>query len=335
MSPTKPSVRTRGKRPDIELELTETYHVEYVYLAQWSTDDFDFDRSLANQARFVPLNEETVALYQEGVERGDAFPAVIASRQGRGANAKLVIIDGNHRLVAHQRAGAKIDVYEVDRSTKPATISRMTFGFNTKHGVPTTEEERLFQALFLVGNGASDEQAAEAVNVPLARLKRARIKQKADDRAKEVQANLQEWDKLAAAGRSRLVNIKTDEGFHDAIHLAYAARLNAEEMFELTSLLNTSQSARKQRDLVKSETARYQERIQDAAGGVLGTNDKRPMTPKARVGMLLGGIMSLPDDFDAVVRHYSDSERAPAASRLVDASERLRKLARVLDPTLK
>lgn len=336
MSPRRSTEANRGRREDIEIELAEKYHTDYVYTSGVPTEQFDIDRSLHNQARFESLDEPTVAAYQEAVERGDRFPAVIAHRPGRAADPKLVIIDGNHRLVAHHRAGARIDVYEVDRATKAPLVALMTYAFNTRHGRPTSEEERTVQAVYLIDNGATHEQASAAVNVPLRLVKKAVAKASANKRADEVGVDRREWDALAQGSRSRLLSITTDEGFYGAAHLTYIARLNSEEVFDLVALLNTSRSAKKQSQLVKSETERYQDRVQSVAGGVLsGGTDRRTMTPKARLSMMLGQLLALPEDHASLARAYAAEERVDIAGRLVDAAERLRKLASVIDPTSK
>lgn len=321
--------RDEGRRAEIEADLTDKYHVDYSYLTGVSTSEFDIDKSLSNQARFESINDETVETYKEAIERGDKFPAVIAHRPGRGNNPKLVIIDGNHRLVAHDRADVPIDVYEVDRSVRAPAVAMMTFAFNTRHGRPTSEDERVTQAMYLIDNGSSQEAAAAAVNVPIRLVRKAVTKANADRRADEVGVERREWDTLPNVSKSRLLQINTDEGFAGAVHLAFAARLGTDEVMELTSLLNTNRSGNKQKALVKAETERYAERIQDS--GVLGTTVRKALTPKSRVGMVLGQIMALPEDLDALARSYADGERSDTAMRITEAAERLQKLAKILD----
>jgi hypothetical protein len=332
MSPGK-SIASR--RSDIEADLGDKYHVSYTTLYDVPSSEFDIDKSLANQARFEALDEETVEIYREAVERGDVFPAVIAYRPGRSANARLVIIDGNHRLIAHERAGRPIDVYEIERGVKPQTVALMTYGFNTKHGKPTSEDERTYQAVYLIHNGATQEAAAAAVNVPLRLVRRAFNKAKADQRADEVGLDRREWDALGSAIRTRLLTISTDEGFKDASHLAYVARMTADDVFDLVTLLNTSKSGTRQRAIIKAQTQAYADRIQDAGAGVLGTSGRRPTSVKGRIGMVLGQILALPDDVDGVTHLYVDVERREAARRLVDGAERLRKLANALDSSVR
>jgi hypothetical protein len=326
------AAKTTSRRADIEAELADKYHVGYTLIHDVPATEFDIDRSLQNQARFEAIDEETVAAYTEAVERGDVFPPVIAYRPGRAARPALVIIDGNHRLVAHERAGKPIDVYEVERATKPNVIMRMTYGFNTKHGKPTSEEERTWHAVWLINNGTSLEAAAAAVNVPVRIVKRAYAKSRADQRADEVGLDRREWDSLANSVRTRLLTISTDEGFGAAAHLTYVARLTTDEVFDLVTLLNTSKSGTKQRAIVKAQTETFQERIQDAAGGIIGTAGKRGTSVKGRVGMIMGQVLALPDDIDGLARSWGDAERSEAASRLFDAAARLHKLASALDP---
>ncbi len=326
--------KDRGKRPDIEAELSDKYAVGWDFHLSMPTSEFDIDRSLANQARFQALHEDRVQEYQEAVERGDAFPAVIAYRPGRANSAKLVIIDGNHRLVAHDRAGRPVDVYEIDRTTKPAMIAVMNYAFNARHGLAISDEEKVAHAIYLIDSGASQEAAAAAVNVRMGLLTRALNKAKADQRAREVGLDAREWDNLAQSVKNRLKQIHTDEGYAAAAHLAYQARLNTEEVVDLTSLLATSKSAAKQRALVRAEADRLADRIQDTGGGLLG-NATRTMAPKARVGMLLGQVLALPDDLAGLAAAYADAEREPEGERIMEAAEKLRKLAVHVNPLLK
>jgi len=318
----------KGRRPDIEAELTEKYHVKWSYLSQVPISGFDLDRSLHNQARFEPIDEKTVDLYTEAVRRGDQFPAVLAYKAS--ARGRYVIIDGNHRLSAHIRAESPIDVYEVERTTDPRTIALLTFALNTRHGRPTTEAERVQQALYLVDNGASIDHASAAVNIAPRVLKKALARQQADARADEVGMPRNEWDSLGATVKARLLNIATDEGFGDAARLAFAAKMDANEVFDLVALLNATKSGTRQRAIVKHHRDMMQERIQAGGGGVLATADRRKMGPKQRIGMALSQALALPDDDNVIVQAYAAAERGDAAKRMLEASERLARIAKAL-----
>lgn len=317
-----------GRRPDIERALTDEYHVKWTFHSGMPVADFDIEKSRHNQARFEAVNQDTVEEYAEAVKRGDVFPAVIAYRPG--PRARLVIIDGNHRLGAFYKAGKPIDVYEVDRNTDKRTIALMTFAFNTKHGKPTSEAERISQAKYLVDNGSSIAHAAAAVSLPQNILKRALARSNADARADEVGIKRSEWDSLSASSRGRLKDIFTDEGFADATKLAFQARLEVQEVFDLVALLNTSKSGAKQRALVAQQRELHRERIQKAAGGVLSSNDRKAMGPKQRLGMSLGQVLSLPEDVDSIVKMFAVPERKDAAKRVQEAADRLAAVAKAL-----
>lgn len=323
-----------GRRPDIEADLNDKYHVSWDYVSDVPTSDFDIDKSLKNQARFEAINEDTVEQYKEGVDRGDAFPAVIAFRRRRGG--KLEIIDGNHRLVAHERAGKPIDVYEVATGTRPQTTTLMTFAFNTRHGRPTSEEERTQQALYLMENGATMGVAAGAVNVPERILRRAVAKQQSDKRAIEVGADQREWDALGQSARNRLLNVSTDEGFKDAIHLSFVAGLSADEVFDVVALMNETKSAAKQRAIVKAKVEEFGDRIQDNAGGVLNRKTNRGgLTARGRLGIALGHLTALPEDVGSITRAYVGDDRTTNAKSFMEASRRLSNIAHALDPKVK
>lgn len=324
---TKPKAEL-GRRPDIERALTDEYHVKWTFHAGMPVADFDMEKSLHNQARFEAVNQTTVEEYAEAVKRGDIFPAVIAYRPG--PRARLIIIDGNHRLGAFYKAGVPIDVYEVDRNTDKRTIALMTFAFNTKHGRPTSEEERISQAKYLVDNGSSIAHAAAAVSLPQNVLKRALARSTADARADEVGIKRSEWDSLAASARGRLKDIFTDEGFADATKLAFQARLEVQEVFDLVALLNTSRSGAKQRALVAQQREVHRDRIQQGAGGVLTSNDRKAQSPRTRLAMSLGQVMALPEDIPTIVAMYAAPERKEAAKKVQEAADRLAAVAAAL-----
>lgn len=320
-----------GRRPDVEHELTNKYHAKWSFLSDVKPSQFDLDKSLHNQARFEPIDEKTVELYTEAVKRGDAFPAVIAYRPG--PRQRYVIIDGNHRLSAHTNADMPLDVYEIDRDTDPRTIALMTFAFNTKHGRPTSEAERVTQALYLVDNGASIDSASAAVNISPRLLKKAIAKHKADNRADEVGLKRSEWDAISQSGKNRLLNISTDEGFAEAAKLAFAAKLDATEIFDLAALLNSSRSGTKQVAIVKAKREELLDRIQKQAGGVLGgTSGRKGMGPRQRTGIAVSNLMALPEDDNQIIAAYAAPERPNAAKTMREAGERLLRLAGKLDP---
>ena len=321
-----------GRRPDIEHELSDTYHVDWKYVSGVGTHLFDEVKSLHNQARFDPIDPKTVDLYTESVKRGDVFPAVLAYRPS--PRARYVMIDGNHRLLSHIAADqTPLDLYEIDRDTNPLTIALLTFSMNTRHGKPTSEEERVHHAIYLVDNGASIDNAAAAVSIAPRTLKKALSRAKADERADSVDLKRNEWDALNVTVKTRLLNISTDEGFRAAANLAFLAKLDANEVFELVAQMNTSgKSGRKQEAIVKAHRELHQQRIQAGGGGVLSGGHRKPRGAKQRVSMAIGQCLALPDDYDVIVKAYAIPERIDAAKRMREASAKLTTLADLLAP---
>lgn len=324
-----PEGEAPGRRPEVEFELTNRYHVDWTFHAGVKVSAFDFEKSQHNQARFNPIDQPTVDIYAEAVKRGDVFPAVIAYRPQ--PRARLVMVDGNHRLGAHIVAGKPLDVYEIDRSTHPRTIALLTFAMNTRHGRPTSEVERIHHAMYLVDNGASAGSAAAAVNIPIALLRRAITRGKADQRADIVGLRRNEWDALTVAVKTRLVNVSTDEGFRAAANLAYVAKLDTGEVMELVSQLNDSKSGTRQEAIVKAHREVSKERIQGTGSGVLGTSGKRHLNPKHRTSMAIAQVLALPEDA-AILKTYAAPERMDAAAKMREAGTRLIGLADALWP---
>ena len=316
----------QGRRPDIEDDLSNLYHVQWTYLPSVDLGEIDTEKSRHNQARFEAIDEKVVATYAEAMKRDEHFPPLIVYRPT--PTGDFIIIDGNHRQAAAMAAGrAKTAIYEVDPKTDPKTIALMTFACNTKHGMPTSETERITQAVYLYDNGASLHMAAAAVNIPERHLKKALERAKADARADEVGFPRNKWETIGATIRARLSAIPTDEVFLRATKLAYAANLSFEEIQELVSMVNATKSATKQMAAVKDMEAVHQDAIQAVAGGVLGTAEKRKMNPKARATLAAGQALALPDDPKVIASAYAQPERAEAAKRFMEAAVRFQRLS--------
>src|SRR6476646_1032437 len=180
-----------GRSEAVESWLRE-YGVKYTLMSV-PLNLIDKAASLSNQARLsAAVNETVVDTYKDAVERGDKFPAgVIYERNG-----KLVIIDGNHRFLAHEAVGVEnAPFYLLDPATRSDLVIKLTFEANTRHGMPNSLEDRIAHAVFLVENAAMTQRdAAAAVNVPYARLQQAWQRQQAERRAAKLGIPARVWD---------------------------------------------------------------------------------------------------------------------------------------------
>lgn len=316
-----------NRRADIEKMLLDLGVTEFEFRQQVPLEEFDREKSLSNQARFKHVDPEVAARYTEAMKRGDVFPPVIAWRRGR----KLIMSDGNHRLVSATAAEAPaLDAYEVRAPGK--TLAVLTMLANTKHGLPTNLDERVSHAIYLMDSDVSMAQAAERLNIPVKEIQKRWNKVSADRRANDVGILMTDWDKLNQGVRLRLANISTDEGFEAATKLALAAGITSEEVHSLVTQLNETRSGTRQKKIVSDLEAAYAERIQANAGGVLGKNNSRKsMSPKSRFGMAMASLSAIPDDISSLAAAFAEAERADAARRARENAGKLEKLAAALE----
>lgn len=307
--------------PRIEAYLDEK-GVKWEFLGDVPTENFDVKKSLQNQARFEPLNQERVDEYTEDMKRGAQFPPVIA----HGPVNKLVIASGNHRLHAAINANKPLPAYRVI-GADATTITAITGEENAHHGGRTSQEERIAQALHLIDNGATIPAAAAALSLPKSVLNRASSKRSAERRFHDNKVSPITVEKLPETVKRRLADIHTDEGFTAAVDLAVRARLSSDEVFELVTAVNEIRSSAKQVEYIDAQAELYRERIQATAGGVLGS--RRPHGPKARMQLALGTINNMPDT-DAIVKAYRGPERDEAATKFRATARRLNELAKAL-----
>ena len=322
-----------NRRPDIESYL-DGKGVKWRYLSEVKIDEIDLEKSLRNQARIKQkVDEEVITRYVEAMERGDVFPPIIFARGGRSASAKFVNIDGNHRVISKKKAGDEVytygayEVYDAD----PQVIVMMTFEANTKHGLPTSEEERVHQAIWLIDNGATKKAAAQAVNVPEKAINKLWNKVIADRRADEVGILRSHWDHLSQSIKNRLNTVATDEGFAALVELTYKAKLDWDEVNTFVSDINGSKSGNKQKAMVANWTQMLQDRIAANLGGGLTNASRRGATPLQRYRMTLGAVLTLPEDVNGLASQFAPQERSEAAQRAREAAKRFTALAKALD----
>lgn len=315
----------RGFNPAVE-EWLNGWAVDWRLLPSVAAAEFDVERSLRNQARLgEPVDQEFVDRYAEAMKGGATFPAVVAARAPSG---KLVIIDGNHRLVAAKKADYKLSVYEV--TAKAQSITTMTFEANVTHGKATTEEERIHHAMFLIDSGMTKTEAAKRMNVSVAKVNKQALSTEAGRRADGAGIPRSEWEALPETARNRLSMINSDEALVGAVKLATEAGLNTQEVLDLVASLNDSKSVAKQMKVLELKRLEYADAIQDVRTGVAPAIGKRVRSPKGALASTIGFALVMPDA-EAIVASLGQAEREEYAPRVDEAIQRLTTLRKALD----
>lgn len=278
-----------NRREDIEDFLINN-HVSFTYRECVSPKQFDAEKSLRNQARIgSPLNEATVATYREAVENDELFPPLLVEKQGD----KYVVLDGNHRLRAHAQAGASVDIYICEGTRQQ--LAMLMFLANAKHGLPSSPEDRLHHALYIVDNGITQADACRLLGVPRKDLTKAIAKQNASRRADDAGIRRPDWESIPASARTRLNAIHTDEGFRAATDLARKAGLGTDEVFKMVARMNETRNASRQVGVVNALKVEYADRIASAAvNGATKPGKRANVSPRTRLASVLGMMVTLP-----------------------------------------
>jgi len=194
----------------------DSMHVTWTYEPKLSLDDIDVTRSLANQARLEPLDEDTVDRYTADMRDGAVFPAVIAHKPSARAK-KLVLLGGNHRRAAATAAKKRtIAAYIV--TCEPETATLIAYTDNRRHGLPSSRPERIRQAVHLVEMGMTGQEAAKQMGVSASDVSNYRAIGKAERRARTL--GVDRFDHLPVATKLALSKIDLDAPFRAASELA-------------------------------------------------------------------------------------------------------------------
>lgn len=302
--------------PDIEAWLDER-RVAWTYHPQLAVDQVDRLAGLNNQARLEPLSDEVVDRYAADMERGDQFPPIIVRRVGK----KLVPIGGNHRLAAAGRAKrAALAAYEI--VCEPETALRLSYEDNRRHGLPPSEDERLAQAVHLVGTGYTHAQAAEVCGVHRSKLGAAIARQRADQRALDL--GVKGWGTLTKGIRARFENVRSDPVFKEAAQLAVDARMSPADVERLVGRINQARSDADALALVGIEAEQQAAAAQQTANGTV-----RKTTARSKLLTSMGGVLAA-DPQTVRQSCATDDQRRQLRARVTDALTKLAEIHKAL-----
>ena len=280
----------------------------------------DRAKSARNQARFKPINDETILLYGAAMEQGDEFPPILVYVE----KDSYVVVDGNHRVeAASLNDRPRIDAY-VLHDPSEAMIRVLTFEANTKHGLPTTMAERLKQAVYLVEMGATHKDAAQTLHVPMGRLKNVMAQARSEKRL--AVAAIPRWDRIGAFHKMRLDAIQSDVVFAEAAKLVLAAKMNSNDTGSLVTDINKQPNEAAMLARLAEERDRRKVDIRSTIGG-------RIQIPE--VIQNLNRALAALDRFDhmdlkAATPSLSPDMRSALRRRCGESVERLRKAQTIL-----
>jgi len=124
--------------------------IEFKYKTGIPLKQLKVRESLKNNARNIPLDEDTVMKYAHDMAKGVSFPALVITGNGfsiSGISKNQIgdgfILSGNQRADAAQKSGqTTVDAYIV-KSCSQEQMDDFIRRDNTRHGRPSSEDEKI------------------------------------------------------------------------------------------------------------------------------------------------------------------------------------------------
>jgi hypothetical protein len=317
-----------GRDPKVEAWI-RGYGVQYEYLPAVLVNEFDQVESLKNQARInEPVIEATVEEYAADMRNGDVFPPVVAYRK----RGKLVVIDGNHRLVAASRAEKSLAVYVV-RATVNTVLVIMTYEANVRqHGQRTTREDRLEHALWMVDNDVKAGEAARRLSLTESEVTRAVAARKAQDNAEDAGiAGTDVWKSIPKTQRLALGRINNNPALVAAARLVRDTRLDPDATAALVTAINKLRTPQLQEKFIRAKTDELAPLVQATGRGAIGSaGNRHSQSPASALRSILTRVRSHAS-VGATVAGLGPAERDAVAADCRDAAQWLLDVAESLE----
>lgn len=296
-------------RRDPRLEATlEEMAIQPEYITGLQADDVDYEASLNNQARWKALDRDTVDRYKTTLRSGQPLPAILGRLNKK---QKIVIISGNHRYTAYQELGLPYNCYII--SAPDHIIQELMATENLYHGLPSSYEERLRQALNLVDRGMSKADAARKMLVRYADLDKAAKDVESRRRAVEAGIRLQDWEKIHPATRSRLHSVHTNEGLKALADLILKADIPHGTVVQIIPQINVTRSGERQAELVNQLYEVYAQSIRSGGKAYRATGGKKN-TPRIQAERIMTSLRNL--NVAALGQYYDEPDREAAIERV-------------------
>lgn len=218
-------------------------------LEQIPLDQVDHLAGLANQARLSPLDEQVVDRYTADMEAGAVFPPIVVRRERR----KLVPVGGNHRCAAARKADVGSLAGYIVEGLTDELVHLLAIEDNRRHGLPLSDDERLFHAVQIVNAGRTVVDAAAICGLPAHKLGRQLDARRGGERAVRLDAD--GWAALSTTAKARIVSIRDDSAFARVVALAASAAIPAIELADVVGRVNkgTPEQAAELLDALESD----------------------------------------------------------------------------------
>lgn len=311
-----------SKAPDLVTDVLDSYNFDYK-LVELDISLIDRKQSELNQARISkPIDADQVVLYAEAMERGDKFPPIVVYKHG----SSYITMDGNHRVAAADIAskpGEQVTLLAyVVNDPAPAQVQAFTYEANTKHGLPTSLQDRLRQAIHLIKRGSHKAvDASRQLGIPLNTLRSALDQYEADQRFDTL--GVRKLLTLSPTTKRRLDSIHSDPVLVAAGNLVLDAGLGGDDLARLVRETNALRSEREQMAYIAREREARAGLIKATAGGRMPI--KQSLVTLARMTSTLNRM-----DVDAVIRDLREMPADVRKEHAAAASETVTRLMQII-----
>lgn len=275
-TPSKTRARTSAKatgEPPVQTgetpvkDFLDEFGFEYEYVPALDLTKVNREASKLNQARIAkPINEEQGLMYAVAMEEGAKFPPIVVTEQRTKSGTGFLVMDGNHRVFAADNVPlATLPAYVV-KNPSPAQVTAFTYAANTRHGLPTSLQDRLRQATHLVAEGKTTQaSAAKQLGIPLNQLRNYMAGWEALNRFTEL--GNRKFDGVPDSARRKLNQIRSNRILRSAAELYIDSKMTAEDLSDFVRRILAQREEPDQRALIEAEREKRKAVIKATAGG--------------------------------------------------------------------
>lgn len=260
----KPVTTTPAKEAQSESpirDFLDSYKFTYE-LVELDITSINRKQSELNQARIAkPIDEDVVVLYAEQMRDGAKFPPIVVHADG----SSYIVMDGNHRVAAADLADVSTLSAYLVKNPSPAAVRAFTYEANTRHGLPTSLQDRIFQAIHLIEIGVKAVDAARQLGLPLNKVRDAWDIHEANKRFDSL--GVKRFERLTQTARRRLSTIYLDSTLKAAAELVLDAGIGGDDLQTFVRQINAVRNEKDQKAVIEQWRESRATTIKATAGG--------------------------------------------------------------------